>query len=147
MNLCSRTAVKSGGRPAVAVYSHSYLRKHCTMHSISSCYFITETERHKNEREQKHPSMFLTAVFTAAERKTQHLSCFPPSNTPGTTEVYMAVTTQLYVMQLDSTYPTHVNGEKILEIVLYTGGYTKIAGSFILQILFKQWKHKVAGQK
>lgn len=106
MNLCSRTAVKSGGRPAVAVYSHSYLRKYYTVHSISSCYFLTETERHKNEREQKHPTMFLTAVFTEAEKRTQHLPCFPPPNTRGTADVYMAVTTQLNVIELDSTSPT-----------------------------------------
>lgn len=116
MNLCSRTTVKSGGRPAVAVHSHSYLRKHCTVHSISSCYFITGTERHKNEREQKHPSMLLTAVLTAAERKTQQLPCFPPPNTPGTTDVYMAVTTQLNVIELDSTSPTMFMGSRFWKL-------------------------------
>lgn len=47
--------------------------------------------------------MFLTAVLTPAGRKTQHLSCFPPSNTHRTTDVYMVVTTQLNVNKLATT--------------------------------------------
>lgn len=48
----------------------------------------------------------------------------------------MAVTTQLNVIELEYFF-YYMHGEQILEIVLYTRGYTKITGSFILQILFK----------
>lgn len=96
MDLCSRAAVKSGGRPVVAVYSHSDLII-CqdTMFSLSSCYFITRDTK-KTESGNIHPC-------SSVQCSHQHQSCFPASNTPRTTDVYMVVTTRLNVNKLATT--------------------------------------------
>lgn len=98
MDLSSRTAVKSGGRSAVAAYSHSDLRI-CqdTMFSLSSCYFITETEETKKIENGN------THLCSSVQCSHQRQSCFPPSNTRRTTDVCMVVTAQLNVKKLATT--------------------------------------------